>query len=69
MLCEEKSRLVEERHRAAFAYSRATIALNRNRAAATASEYKQLRAAADDALAKCNEARIALGRHKTEHGC
>jgi hypothetical protein len=30
---------------------------------------KQLRAAADDALGKCKESRMALARHKAEHGC
>jgi hypothetical protein len=69
MLCEKKAMLVEEQNRAAIAYSHAMILLNRNRAATTVLEYKQLRAAADDALGKCKESRMALARHKAEHGC
>lgn len=69
MLCEEKSRLAGEHQAAALVYSRAIIALTRKRAVSATSEYERLRLAADDASAKCKEARFAFDRHMAEHGC
>jgi len=69
MNCGEKARLVEEHHRAALIYSQATRELSRVGRTSPVSDYKQLRAAADEAGVKCTEARLAIIRHSAEHGC
>jgi hypothetical protein len=69
MYCEEQARLVGEHHKAAIVYSRVLKALNNGGTKLPASGYRQLRREADDARVKCEAARLALARHKAEHGC
>ena len=67
--CEEKTKLVEEHHRAALAYSRALRALNQQRKGSSAAEYQRLRKTVDDEAANSEKARLALQHHQTEHRC
>ena len=69
MECDEKIRLVEEHHRAAFAYSHAVRDMNAKMRNASVAEYKILRATTDEARIKSTEARTALDRHQAEHRC
>ena len=69
MECGENARLVEDRHKAAVAYSQAARALAQKRSICPTSEYKKLRESAYDTRTKCTEARVAVKRHIAEHGC
>jgi len=67
MECAEKTRLVEEQHRAALVYAQTARALNASRV--RNADHEQLRATADAARKASKEARTALERHQAEHGC
>jgi hypothetical protein len=69
MLCEEKDKLVAEYNKAALDHSRLVSVLNKRRARATKAEYERMRRDADVVSVKSKEARLALKRHTTEHGC
>ena len=67
MECEEKARLVGEHHRAALVYAQLARALNASRV--QNADHERLRATAGAARKASKEARAALERHQTEHGC
>lgn len=69
MRCREKARLLEERYRAAWAYSQAARAMSGRLNTATAAEYERLRDAVLVARDKSKEAHAALERHQDEHCC
>jgi hypothetical protein len=69
MACEEKSRLLAEFDQAVQAYGAAVRQLNQNRPTSSKWTYDELNRAAETARLKCEDARLALDRHRAGHRC
>ncbi len=69
MLCEQRSRLVQEYEAATMRFGAAVDRLNRQLLAARKDEYEALLRSADDAHAACERIRRALESHLLEHAC
>ena len=68
-LCEEKKRLRALYQLADKRHSGAVNDVLRVRGKGSKEEYDRVRAVADEARNARNAARLALDRHKQEHGC
>jgi hypothetical protein len=67
--CNEKARLMRQYNVAASDYSRAVQLLQRRAGVMKKADYDELRGFAEKARKTAEEARAALDRHTTEHGC
>jgi hypothetical protein len=69
MVCEEKTRRVDEYSAATLAFSKAVQELRRNIGTSPREDYKRLERVSSDARVKAEQARLALEQHVASHGC
>ena len=69
MICEEKTRLVDEYSAATLAFSKTVQELRRNIGTSPREEYKRLERISSEARVKAEQARLALEQHISAHRC
>lgn len=69
MVCDKRSRLVEEYEAVTARFSAVVERLNTQMLAARPEEYEALLRAADEAHADCERVRLALEHHLRVHRC
>jgi len=67
--CEDKDRLVRTYSFAASDYGRAVMVLHERTGKLSRQDYQDIRAFAETARQRAEDARAALDKHTAEHGC